>query len=145
MGRGKVCSIQSGAKELLTDHNNFSTSFDDAASIFQANAALPITHFPSHLKSLTSLFANVYLDVPASATPRGSRSRPKSIYKYLSSAIPARSDYDALVEALNANKRKPLAPEVGKLRAIKSTFEQSVMRSAADISGMAHAKVGNIC
>ena len=122
--------------------NTFSTSFEDAASIFQANAALPITHFPSHLKSLASLFENVYLDVPASSIPRGYRSRPKSIYKYLNNSIPARSDYDALVEALNANKRKPLAPEIGKLRAIKSTFEQRIMRSAADISGMAHAKVG---
>ena len=126
-----------------TDGSISSTSFDDAASIFRANTALPITHFPSHLKSLTSLFENIYLDVPPSAIPRCSRSRPKSIYKYLNNTTSARSDYNALVEALNANKRKPLAPEVGKLRAIKSTFEQSVMKSAADISGMAHAKVRN--
>jgi len=44
------------------------------------------------------------------------------------------------VEALSGNKRKPLAPEVGRLRTIKSRWEQGVMRAAADISGRAHAK-----
>lgn len=50
------------------------------------------------------------------------------------------TEYDAIVEMLG-NKGKPLAPEVGRLRAIKSWWEQGVMRAAADISGRAHAKV----
>lgn len=114
---------------------------EDAATVFKANAALPITSFPSYLKSLTSLSSHVYLDIPPSATLRGSRPRPKSILKYLSNTIPARTEYDMIIESLSGTKRKPLAPELGKLRAIKSTWEQAVMRAAADISGTAHAKV----
>lgn len=53
-------------------------------------------------------------------------------------------EYDAVLESLSANKLKPLAPEVAQLRAIKSEAEQHIMRSAADISGHAHAKVSTI-
>jgi intermediate cleaving peptidase 55 len=119
----------------------YSTSLEDAAALFKANSALPITSFPSHLKSLTSLSSHVYLDLPASATPRSARSRPKSILDYLSNSLPARREYDIIVDTLSGSKRKPLAPEVSKLRAIKSNFEQDVMRATADISGTAHAKV----
>lgn len=45
------------------------------------------------------------------------------------------------MEALSGSQRKPLAPEVANLRAIKSKCEQDIMRAAADISGTAHAKV----
>lgn len=38
-------------------------------------------------------------------------------------------------------KLRSLSPEVAKLRAIKSKSEQELMRTAADISGNAHAKV----
>lgn len=46
-----------------------------------------------------------------------------------------------LVDSLSSSGRKPLAPEVARLRAIKSEAEQEVMRAAADISGRSHAKV----
>ena len=41
-------------------------------------------------------------------------------------------------------KRKSLAAELVKLRAIKSEAEQKIMRQAADISGAAHAKARNL-
>ena len=53
----------------------------------------------------------------------------------------SRGDYDSLLESLSSSKRKPLAPEVGRLRAVKSKWEQAVMRQAADISARAHNKV----
>lgn len=118
-----------------------STSLDDAGALFNANSALPITTFPSHLKASTSSSSHVYVDLPASATPRSSRSRPKSIFKYLANSPPARREYDSIMETLSGSKRKPLAPEISKFRAIKSKCEQVIMRAAADISGTAHAKV----
>ena len=53
-----------------------------------------------------------------------------------------REEYDMVVESISRSKLKSLAPEVAKLRAVKSEAEQRIMRSAADISGLAHAKVG---
>lgn len=69
------------------------------------------------------------------------RSASKSILKYLSPPVLARSEYDSIVESLANSRRKPLAPEVSRLRAIKSKCEQRMMRAAADISGRSHAKV----
>ena len=123
---------------------SYSTSIEDATVLFGANSAVPVHHFPAQLKALISLSSHVYLDLPPSAIPRSSRSRPKSIMKYLANSLPARKEYDSIVEALNGSKRKPLAPEVSKLRTIKSQCEQDVMRAAADISGMAHAKVRTV-
>src|SRR6266481_977180 len=140
MGRCKVCNEHSMYHHPST-HYMHSTSLEDAAALFKANSALSTTSFPSHLKALTSLTPHVYLDLPASATPRSSRSRPKSILKYISNSLPARREYDSIVEALSGSKRKPLAPEVSKLRVIKSKCEQDIMKAAADISGTAHAKV----
>lgn len=142
MGWRKVCELDLSIHLIHTFITHPQrTPLEDAAGIFNAHAAIPIINFGSHLKSLTSLSTHVYIDLPASATSRSSRSRPKSILKYLSSAVPARTEYDNIVEGLTGGKRKPLAPEVANLRAIKSFWEQKIMRAAADISGTAHAKV----
>ena len=53
----------------------------------------------------------------------------------------SKTDYESLVDSISSTKRKPLAPEVSKLRAFKSEVEQKLMRAAGDISGRAHAKV----
>lgn len=53
-------------------------------------------------------------------------------------------EHDTLLESLSGQKRRPLAPEVGRLRAIKSEAEQKVMRAAADISSHAHTKVTHL-
>ena len=52
-----------------------------------------------------------------------------------------RTEYDSLFDSLSSSKRKALASEVGRLRAIKSKYEQEVMRQAADLSARAHNKV----
>ena len=138
---GSRCTMTTNVQDISLPYTSCSTSFEDAAALFKANLALPTTSFPSHLKSLASLSSHVYLDLPASASPRSSKLRPKSIMKYIANSLPARSGYDSIVETLNGSKRKPLAPEVARLRAIKSKCEQDMMRAAADISGTAHAKV----
>lgn len=65
-----------------------------------------------------------------------------SVAQYLSpSGGMSRAEYDILLESLSSSKRKALAPEVGRLRAIKSKYEQEVMRQAADVSARAHNKI----
>ncbi|KZP15097.1 peptidase M24 [Athelia psychrophila] len=134
----KMTLFSSGTDAHKAQWDGASTPHPEAATIFNAHAAVPITNFASHLKALTSLSSHVYVDLPDSATPRGSRSR-KSVLKYLSDSV-VRTEYDSILEALSSTKRKALAPEVAGLRAIKSSWEQNIMRAAADISGTAHAK-----
>lgn len=65
-----------------------------------------------------------------------------TVGQYLSpSGGMSRAEYDILLESLSSSKRKALAPEVGRLRAIKSKYEQEVMRQAADVSARAHNKI----
>lgn len=126
-----------------------STSFDDVATHFHADDAKPITDFGLNLKSLLALSSNVYVDLPPSASTSrrtariGFANTTKSVLQYLSPDTLGRpkSDYDTIVEGLSSNKRRPLAPEVGRLRAVKSVHEQKVMRKASDISARAHTKV----
>ncbi|TFK64905.1 peptidase M24 [Pluteus cervinus] len=115
------------------------TGFLQAGTIFRADDALPIDSFATYLKSVTSNCSTIFVDLPPTHTRRGPRGTTKSIMKYLS-AHSSRSDHDAVIDALSSSKRKPLAPEVGRLRTIKSIAERDVMRAAADISGRAHAK-----
>lgn len=84
------------------------------------------------------MHSHVYIDIPSTHTRQGPRATGKSILKHLSPPVKARIDSDVIVDS---KKRHPLAPEVARLRAIKSSAEQCVMRTAADISGRAHAKV----
>lgn len=51
------------------------------------------------------------------------------------------TELDLLVDFLPSGRRRPLAPEVAKLRRIKGKAEIELMRKAADISATAHAKV----
>ncbi|KAG6915465.1 hypothetical protein DXG01_011332 [Tephrocybe rancida] len=130
------CSGKDSAKEKW---DGAKTSLFEAANIFRADDAQPIDHFSAHLKSATALHQQIYVDVPSTHTRRGPRATSKSVLKYLAPSVEARSDYDVIVDSLS-KKRRPLAPEVAKLRAIKSAAEQRVMRAAADISGQAHSK-----
>ncbi|KII95991.1 hypothetical protein PLICRDRAFT_170578 [Plicaturopsis crispa FD-325 SS-3] len=115
------------------------TDFPDVVSLFSADDARSIDQFPSHLRSVISSFSNVYIDVPLSR--RGSSPRSaKSLLKYLTPSTTTRADIDSVLDGLTSARRRPLAPEVAKLRAFKSEVEQRVMRTAADISGIAHAK-----
>ncbi|KAG6830958.1 hypothetical protein H0H92_013670 [Tricholoma furcatifolium] len=130
------CSGKDAEKEKW---DGAKTSFDDAAEIFRADEAQSIDYFSSTLKSATALSTHVYVDIPPTHTRRGPRGTSKSILKHLSPPVEARSDYDVIIDSLS-KKRLPLAPEVARLRSIKSLAEQRVMRAAADISGRAHAK-----
>jgi predicted transcriptional regulator len=67
-------------------------------------------------------------------------SRSRTLLKFLNAAS-NKSDADSALEAVSSFKRRDLAPEVARLRAVKSEVEAKVMRAAADISGRAHAKV----
>jgi len=115
----------------------FRTSHEDAANIFNADDVFSIDQLASSLKSIIGYYSNVFVDVPSGSIRKRGRSTTKSLLRFLSSS----SEFDSIVEALLSSRRKPLAPEVARLRAVKSPCEQRIMRAAADISGSAHAKV----
>ncbi|KAK7471233.1 aminopeptidase [Stygiomarasmius scandens] len=126
-----------------------STSHSDVCNIFSADDARHIDHFPSHLRAALFNYSNIYVDMPPSRTRRGYKSASaKNLLKYLSlglgsdegGAKEAFSETESIIEGINKARRKALAPEISRLRAIKSEREQGVMRAAADISGRAHAK-----
>ncbi|TDL29014.1 peptidase M24 [Rickenella mellea] len=106
-------------------------------SIFGADDARPIEQFPSHLKSISSAYSNIYLDIPSTSSKRG---KPKFLQKYLTHMSGRSSGSESILDSLADSKRQCLAPEIAKLRIIKSEAEQRVMRAAADISARAHTK-----
>ncbi|OJA18355.1 hypothetical protein AZE42_00732 [Rhizopogon vesiculosus] len=114
------------------------TGFDDALNIFKVDDALTIQSFPDQLRSMISLYSNIYIDLPQSS--RKNVRSTKSLLRYLSPPVNPRSEYETVVESLSSSRRKPLAPLIAQLRSIKSVCEQEVMRTAADISGRSHAK-----
>ena len=136
------------------------TCQDDIVQYFGADEAEPISVFPSALRSLAANASYVYFDLP-NHSKRTRAVSPKSLLKvrsqrglcnleitqtsrfqYLSlSGNMTRTEYDSLFDSLSSSKRKALAPEVGRLRAIKSKYEQEVMRQAANLSARAHNKV----
>ncbi|TRM62399.1 peptidase M24 [Schizophyllum amplum] len=115
------------------------TGLGEATAIFRADDTRSIDHFADHLRSLTSLYSHVFVDLDGSNT---SRRRSRSVLKFLSPSNPNKSALETAMEtfSLPASKRRPLSAEVAKLRAIKSDAEMRVMRAAGDISGRAHAK-----
>ena len=148
----KKCGMGRGIQDMLTDSCSMlkptsRTSVEDAASIFRADDVRHISFFSSHLKSLLPSFSHIFVDEPdpqrySRPTRRTSATIAKSIIKHLSSS----SELDAsgcenILSTISGSKRKPLAPEIARLRVIKSPAEQKVMRAAANISGRAHAKV----
>ncbi|GLB33304.1 putative peptidase M24 [Lyophyllum shimeji] len=138
--RGYRMTLFCNGKDVVKEKwEGAKTGLHEAAAIFRADDALSIDQFSVHLKSAIASSSHIYVDVPPTHTRRGPRGTSKSILKHLSPLVEPRSDYDVIVDSLSA-KRKPLAPEVARLRAIKSEAEQRVMRMAADISGRAHAK-----
>ncbi|KAH9950142.1 peptidase M24 [Amylocystis lapponica] len=115
------------------------TTHADLVRLFGADDARPSADFHTVLRAISPAFECVYVDIPASSSKRRVNSA-KSLLKYLSPGSSARSDNDDALEALSGGYCKPLGPEVGRLRAIKSKAEQQVLRVAADISARAHTK-----
>ncbi|KAG6889042.1 hypothetical protein C0995_004325 [Termitomyces sp. Mi166 len=113
------------------------TSVPHAAAIFRADEVQPIDAFPFHLESAIAKHSQVYADTTLTHMRRVARATGKSIAKH---SVKTHLDYDAIVDSLSSKKRRPFAPEIARLRGIKSPAEQRVMRAAADISGHAHAK-----
>lgn len=129
MERGKVSSYFIWKKS--NEKKPSSTGHSAAKNLFQTDDVLSINNFVSHLKSLPH-YSNVYVDLPNTSI-KSPRSKAKWLLPYLSGLSSSQKD---LFE-----EQKPLAPHIGKLRAIKSPAEQTVMRAAADISAHAHTKV----
>ena len=137
--------------------------------IDSALQALDIQHFTSHLRTLLSSSADsisIFADLPDNPTasiraPRGIGKAAKSIVNFLSGSgsggaqrtaldlgmSSRKSDYDAVLSMLNGSTGrsvKSLREQVEVLRMVKSDNEVKLMRKAADISGNAHAKVGQM-
>lgn len=137
------------------------TGPDSAVSNFGADTAYPNTTFASHITSIadTSNGGNLYIQLPSSPSPSPASSPypppeikiPKrksttTLGKFLSnsSLFPASvtiPPHLALHALLQSNSAKPLAPEVEKLRIVKSPAELNLMKRAGDISSAAHASV----
>nr|GAT46177.1 methionine aminopeptidase [Mycena chlorophos] len=111
------------------------TGFPEARAMFKADDARSIDQFSPHLRSVLPGYSNIFADVPPGNNRRPSK---KSILQFLSSRS-STTEHDSILEALSSSRRKPLAPKIARLRAIKSDAELKVMREAARISGGAHA------
>lgn len=135
------------------------TPLRDVCDLFRADDAQTFKGLPYFLKSVAQKSPSkfpLYADLPASLTEHeGTHSsvsiaRRTTFLKQMAFANKSENAnekegtklYRLYNEAglLDATV-KPLAPQVAKLRSIKSEAEQKVMKSAADISGRAHAKV----
>ena len=119
------------------------TSSSDAVKLFSSDDAKSIKQFSTSLKEhirATSGRGKVYIDLPASYRKR------LTLMQHLSRAISSGKAVDAATKlfedvGLSARNSFPLAPQVAKVRAVKSQAEIEVMKRAAEISGRAHAKV----
>ncbi|KAJ7087306.1 peptidase M24 [Mycena belliarum] len=139
--RGYRMTLFSAGKDSAKEKwDGAKTGPNEVATIFQADEARSIDHFASHLRSVLSTCSNVFVDVPPTHNRKSAKLTTKSILNYLSPSLSPHTEYDSIVDALSSSKRKPLAPKISLLRAIKSEAEIRVMRQAADISGRAHAK-----
>lgn len=118
------------------------TSHEDVIRLFGFDYSEPLSALAPTLKALIPMCSKVYLDLPTGSNmmKRGKLSSA-AVFKFLQGS---RNEWESLVDALKSSKRSDLAPEVGKLRVIKSAVEQKVMKVAGDISGDAHAKVGGM-
>ncbi|KAF5364376.1 hypothetical protein D9756_000893 [Leucocoprinus leucothites] len=114
------------------------TSIEDAAAIFGASAAEPISSFARTLKSALSRTSHVYVDLPSNYNNSTRNLSTKALLRLLSSTV--RPEVEDIIGSISSFKRRPLAPEVAPLRAIKSQAEQRIMNEAGTISGRAHAK-----
>ncbi|KAG2014041.1 peptidase M24 [Coprinopsis cinerea AmutBmut pab1-1] len=131
--KGYRMTLFSAGKDLAKEKwDGARTSFQDLEKIFGAHDAAPISSFSSRLRSILGSYSNVYVDVPNSTR----RSTTNSILKTLTASLRGTTS----LNDIPVSKRLPLAPEVAKLRHIKSDAERKIMHEAATISARAHAK-----
>lgn len=140
-----------------------STPIEQVPQLFGADEAYTIKEFPSVVSTI--IHANVfqlqnppiYVDLPPTA-PRLKQGFFQSRLGNRNAMFLPHLSCSVKTESLNANQGvslwdlyqstgltlsrcKALAPEVAKLRSVKSEPEQKVMKAAADISSKAHSKV----
>ncbi|KAH9853384.1 peptidase M24, structural domain-containing protein [Lenzites betulinus] len=136
----RMTIFSSGTDSAKAKWDGARTSPEHVVKHFGADEAEPLLAFPTALKSLAPLASKIYLDIPTTYK-RARAYSPRSLLKCLApSGGESRGEYDSLVDSLSSSKRRPLSPEIGRLRSIKSKAEQAVMRQAADISARAHNK-----
>ena len=93
-------------------------------------------HIHTTIRSLLSRYSLIYLDSAFTTVPK-----PKSLFNFLKDESVKETDDDLNFDFLPSRRRRQLAPEVAKLRRIKSKAEIEPIKQAADISATAHAKV----
>ncbi|KAI0029389.1 peptidase M24 [Vararia minispora EC-137] len=136
--RGYTMALYSTGHDTVREQWEGSfTSHVDIETIFGVDDARSIDDLATDLRKYISDASHVYFDLPPSISKRKSSGR--SLLKLLQIGR-SRTEVDMLLDNLPVSKRQSLAPLVGNLRAVKSKYEQAVMREAADISGRAHAK-----
>ncbi|KZT53381.1 peptidase M24 [Calocera cornea HHB12733] len=111
------------------------TGVDAALTLFSADSAYAMSALPAHLRSLLSAPSTQHIYVDGSLSPKG-RAK-KGLFDFLKGG--GKTEYDGILSGARGRIHE-LAPEVGRLRAIKSENEQAVMRRAGALSGRAHAK-----
>ncbi|KAJ3505687.1 hypothetical protein NLJ89_g7287 [Agrocybe chaxingu] len=135
------CSGRNFAKEKW---DGARTSLSSAKNLFHADETMPISSFASHLKAILPTSSHVYVDLP-NPTFWSSRQKGKGLLNYLTGSVSSLNpmggvDKEEVMKYLSGSAQRPLAPQVGKLRVLKSKAEQEVMKAAADISAKAHTK-----
>ncbi|KXN84216.1 Intermediate cleaving peptidase 55 [Leucoagaricus sp. SymC.cos] len=139
LGKGyKMTLFCSGKDSTKEKWDGPKTSIADAAAIFGANTAEPVTSFARVLKSALSRASHVYVDLPSNNSSSSRSTSAKTLLRFLSSS--SRSEIDDILGNISSLKRKPLFAEIAPLRAIKSRAEQETMQQAGTVSGRAHAK-----
>ncbi|RXW14043.1 hypothetical protein EST38_g11812 [Candolleomyces aberdarensis] len=134
----RMTIFSSGKDPVKEKWDGARTSYKDIETMFQADNSVPISTFTSQLKSLVSSHSNVFVDIPTSTTSSRKNPSSRSLLKYLTTSL--RSEPENALDSISSFKRRPLAPEVAKLRSLKSPAEQQLMLKAGTISGRAHAK-----
>jgi len=129
------------------------TGIDEAATIFGVDQALDISSFLTYLKSALSRQSTIYAMDPTNAAVFGSVEnslRKRSWSSFLSKSSKYTDTRPETYETIIAKACKTfgtmvhsLAPMVFNLRSVKSKAEQHLMKSAAELSGTAHAKVSS--
>jgi intermediate cleaving peptidase 55 len=112
------------------------TSLADAQTVFSADHVLITSELENHVCSLVPLYCHIYVDVPELSSLLSPSSSSLQWAGCLRSSL-----FNRILKLLGSRKRRSLAAEVGRLRAVKTESEQKVMRAAADISAKAHTKV----
>ncbi|THH29606.1 hypothetical protein EUX98_g4589 [Antrodiella citrinella] len=106
--RGYRMTLFSAGKDMAKEQwDGARTSFSDAVTHFKMDDAQPLSALSSLLKRQGNAASHIYMDILSLA------------------GIPSRSEHiENLLDSIGGTKRQPLAPEVAKLRVIKTTIHK---------------------